>query len=166
MYDRRNIGERFYDSEFDRLYITKENYYDLADYKYYDVDGRYYDPAKDKYFNADSSYYDLNEQLFYDADGNVTELIDNSAEYTDYISSPRHYLATGGYISLVSGIYYDAYGGYIDEETEQYFFREEENVLGGYSADIDELTTSYGALEFGFGILPAIALMAIACWQF
>lgn len=154
---RYNIGGRFYDSEFNRLYITKENYYDLADYKYYDADGGYYDPAEDKYFSADGSYYDLDEQLFYDTDGNATELTDNSTEYTDSSPSPRHYLATGGYISLISGIYYDVYGGYIDETTEEYFRGEGEDGLGHSPVNVDILTTSYGAFEFGIGILPAIA---------
>jgi|GEM_PF-2048201 len=156
-YYRPYLGNRFYDPEFNRLYIAEETYYDLADYKYYDADGGHYDPTEDKYFNADGSYYDLGEKLFYDAEENATELTDNSAEYTDSAFSPRHYLATGGYISLVSGIYYNPYGGYIDEATEEYFFREGENGLGGYSANIDDLITEVGALEFGFGRLPAIA---------
>ena len=155
-YDPRYVGSRFYDREFNRLYVDKKNYYDLRDYKYYDADGGYYDPVEDKYFNADGSYYDVGEQLFYDADGNPTELIDNSAEYTDS-ASPRHYLATGGYISLVSGIYYDVNGGYIDAETKEYFRGEGENGLGGSSTNVDNLTTRFGSFEFGIGRLPAIA---------
>ncbi|MEM7557087.1 MAG: CARDB domain-containing protein, partial [Cyanobacteria bacterium P01_A01_bin.84] len=156
-YWHRYIGSNFYDPEFNRLYIRKENYYDLTDYKYYDANGGHYDPAEDKYFNADGSYYDVGEQLFYDANGNVTELTDNSAEYTNFTSSPRHYLATGGYISLVSGIYYDASGGYIDETTEEYFRGEGENGVGNSPVKIDYLTTSYGGFEVGFSVLPVIA---------
>ena len=156
-YYRRYVGDRFYDREFNRLYITKENYYDLRDYKYYDADGGHYDPAEDKYFNADGSYYDAGAKLFYDTEGNATELTDNSAEYNDYADSPRHYLATGGYISLVSGIYYDANGGYIDEETNKYFSGEGENGLGNSPTDINILTTEAGTFELGYGFLPAIA---------
>ncbi|MEM7595315.1 MAG: CARDB domain-containing protein, partial [Cyanobacteria bacterium P01_A01_bin.83] len=157
MYNHRNIGSRFYDPEFDRLYITKQNYYDLTDYKYYDTNGGYYNPVEDKYFNADGSYYDVGKKLFYDPDGKVTELIDNSAEYTDSSSSPRHYLATGGYVSLISGIYYDANGGYINKTTEEYFRGEGENGLGNSPVNIDYLTTRAGTFEFGFGFLPLIA---------
>lgn len=156
-YWHRYIGSRFYDLEFNRLYITKESYYDLADYQYYDANGGYYAPDEDKYFNADGSYYDVGERLFYDANGNAIELTDNSVEYLDFSSSPRHYLVTGGYISLISGIYYDAYGGYIDEETEEYFRGESANGLGRYSIKIDDLTTRSGAFEFGFGLLPVLA---------
>ncbi|MEO0924363.1 MAG: CARDB domain-containing protein [Cyanobacteria bacterium J06643_13] len=156
-YWHRYVGNSFYDPEFNRLYITKENYYDLADYKYYDADGGHYDPAEDKYFKVDGSYYDVGERLFYDENGNVTELTDNSAEYTNFTSSPRHYLATGGYISLVSGIYYDANGGYIEETSKEYFRRESENGLGNSPIDIDYLTTSYGGFELGFGLLPVMA---------
>ncbi|MEM8676719.1 MAG: CARDB domain-containing protein [Cyanobacteria bacterium P01_G01_bin.67] len=157
-YWHRYIGNNFYDPEFNRLYVGKENYYDLIDYKYYDANGGRYDPIGDRYFNADGSYYDVGEQLFYDTNGNVTKLTDNSAEYTNLSSSPRHYLATGGYISLISGIYYDANGGYIDETTEEYFRGEGENGLGNSPVNIDYLTTGYGGLEFGFGNrLPVVA---------
>ncbi len=159
-YWHRYIENRFYDPEFNRLYVTKENYYDLANYKYYDANGGHYDPTEDKYFNADGSYYNLAEKLFYDTDGKTTELTDNSAEYTDSgsISSPRHYLATGGYISLISGIYYDANGGYIDETTAEYFLREGGNGLGSSSLNLEDyFSTIYSALDNGFGILPAFA---------
>lgn len=156
-YGHRYIGNNFYDPESKHLFIQKENYYDLADYKYYDADGGYYNPVEDKYYNADGSYYDVSEKLFYDVDGNSTELIDNSAEYNNLSSQPRHYLPTGGYISLISGILYDARGGYIDETKEEYFFRESENGLGNSSAKLDILTTIVGSLEYGFGILPKIA---------
>ncbi|WP_019503994.1 CARDB domain-containing protein [Pleurocapsa sp. PCC 7319] len=157
LYSHRYIGNNFYDPESKHLFIQKENYYDLADYKYYDADGGYYDPAEDKYYNADGSFYDVSEKLFYDVDGNSTELTDNSAEYNDSSSSPRHYLPTGSYISLISGIFYDARGGYIDETKEEYFFREGENGLGNSSARLDILTTRVGSLEYGFGFLPKIA---------
>ena len=153
----RYIGDRFYDPEFNRLYVTKENYYDLANYKYYDANGGHYDPTEDKYFNADSSYYDVGKKFFYDTEGKATELTDNSAEYIDFSSSPRHYLPTGGYISLISGIYYGANGGYIDDTIAEYFYKEGENGLGSFAINLDYFLTTYGALEVGFGTLPIIA---------
>ncbi|MEM8829531.1 MAG: CARDB domain-containing protein [Cyanobacteria bacterium P01_G01_bin.19] len=111
-YWHRRIGSRYYDPEYNRFYVTRESYYDLSNYKYYDGNGGHYDPAVDRYFNADGSYYDVGNMVFYDAQGNATELTDNSAEYINYNSNPRHYLATGGYISLISGIYYYKDGYY------------------------------------------------------
>ena len=157
-YWHRYIGSSFFDLESNRFYIQRENYYDLADYKYYDADGGHYNPTDDKYFNTDGSYYDVSEKLFYDADGNSTELIDNSAEYSNASFSARYYLPTGGYISLVSGIYYDAYGGYIDEAKRLYFFREGEDGLGSRSEKLAFLKTEVGNLEYGIGgAIPEIA---------
>ena len=157
-YWHRYIRSSFFDLESNRFYIQRENYYDLKDYKYYDADGGHYDPTENKYFNADGSYYDVSEKLFYDADGNATELIDNSAEYTSLSSSPRHYLPTGGYISLISGIYYDARGGYIDEADRAYFLSEGEDGLGSRPQKLGLLKTEVGSLEFGIGgRIPNIA---------
>ena len=150
-YSHRYTGDSFFDLESNRFYIKRENYYDLRDYKYYDADGGHLDPTENKYFNADGSYYDVGEKLFYDTDGNATELIDNSDEYTSSSSSPRHYLPTGGYISLVSGIYYDASGGYIDEANQSYFLSEGEDGLGSRSQKLALLKTEASALELGIG---------------
>ena len=151
------VGNFFYDPEFDRLYVTKESYYDLKDYQYYDADGGHYDPTEDKYFNADGSYYDVAEQLFYDADGHAIELTDNSVEHNESDSTPRHYLPTGGYISLTSGNFYDAYGGYIDEIQAEYLFGEDETGFGSNSEELKFLKSEHGALELGTGILPKVA---------
>ena len=170
--DDDSYYQHYYDSELDRLYLAGESYYDLTDYKYYDTAGGHYDPAENKYYNADGSYYDLVEKLFYDVDGNATELVDNRAEYEPYYEPPedidgdglpdddysdpynqsRHYLPTGGYISLYNDTFYDALGGYIGEsnsdyyEGKSYFFYEDYEGVSDYGVRIDEIRGYYGLL--------------------